>query len=376
MRKINILHLRSSEGIFGAERVIMTFLNNTDPKTFRSFLACFNSRDNSGMHLINRVRRTKTFSLDTKLKFDFICLIRLREILTQYGIDIIHSHDFKSNFYAILSSIGKPIKRVTTIHGSIVNYRLMSLYTFFNDNLLYLFFHKLIAVSTPLYNEFHSRRLLSKKIELIQNGFDFSLYSPEDNAYNMEEKHQIPLDSIKVGLIGRLFYDKGHEYLLKALPQILGDYPKIKVLIIGEGDNEYKSYLTRLAKQLNVEDNVVFCGVINHMSSVYKALDIVVLPSLREGLPYVILEAMAFQKPIVATSVGDVPQLVKNKKTGILINPGNVEELSESIKYLIDNPDLSHTYGENARSLVLSKFAHHRMVSKIEELYKELTSAV
>lgn len=372
MKKINILHLRSSEGIFGAERVIMTLLNNLDITKFNPFLVCFGDQIQPEIELLNRMKKIKTFRLNTKGKFDFKAITTLRAILTENEIDIIHCHDFKSNLYAILASMGKNIKKVTTVHGRISNYRLMNTYGLINENLFYRFFDKIITVSIPLYEKYQLKISKGEKVILIQNGFDFSIYNSKISNNNFQKEYNLSDDYIKIGIIGRLYYDKGHEYLFNALPSILKNYPKVKILIVGEGDNEYKLNLVKLAKKLNIEDNIIFCGNREDIASIYKTLDIIVLPSLREGLPYVILEAMAFEKTIVATSVGDVPQLIRDNETGILISPDKIHELSNGIKHLIKNPSLSKKLAKNAQNFVLSKFSYNKMVSKTEKLYEEL----
>lgn len=198
-----------------------------------------------------------------------------------------------------------------------------------------LFYDKIICVSEFDYQgAIKNRTAPAKKMIAIHNGI-----KPEE--YNFHEKMG---KKFTVGTIGESTKNKGHKYLIEA-----GKYfPDIKFNII--------SNMPDAAKYL-------------------KNFDIFVLPSLKEGLPYVLLEAGLAEIPIIAANVGGVPEIIQNEKTGLLISPADPEELTNAIKKLIDNPVLAKTLGQNARQKILQDFSFEKMLNGTLMAYEEKTGA-
>jgi glycosyltransferase involved in cell wall biosynthesis len=131
--------------------------------------------------------------------------------------------------------------------------------------------------------------------------------------------------------------------------------------------------LTRKAAELGVGEKVLLTGVRTDLPRVYSAMDIFVLPSLKEGLPMVILEAMASRKPIIATNVGGIPRVIENGSEGILVNPSNVVELSEAIITLLKNEEMSKRLAQNACNKVTQQFSSEAMCARYIGIYEEVS---
>jgi glycosyltransferase involved in cell wall biosynthesis len=371
-RRITIMHVRDSGGIFGGERVILTLAKNMNKEIFNFRLLCMRRDDGISEQLIANAKQLgiKVDIIDVKGRLDLAAIIKLRKILRKHNVSILHSHDFKSNFYGLLASANLSIKRVTTAHGSTRDSFLKRAYLYGDEKVTYRFFDRIIAVSDDLRHHLVRRGLREERIKVIQNGLDFDLLKNDDGRASSHGP--LPaLDGRKVfGVIGRLFPDKGHRFFLEAFSKIRNEYPDIAGLIVGEGPE--RSMLLQNIKGQNLQESVFLAGVRSDMKNVYGRLNFLVIPSLTEGLPYVLLEAMASRIPVVATSVGDIPLLIKDGVNGYLVPPCDVQALSARMAELLRNPRQGEIMAQKACQLVEEKYSSQRMVKQTEHLYVSL----
>lgn len=371
MKKKHIIHIRDSGGIFGGERVILTLAKNINQDRFIFTLLCFRRKDGRSEALITTARQMNinVLTVNVRGRLDFKAIRTIRKILHENSIDIVHSHDFKSDFYTQLAAIGTGVKKISTAHGSTKDSFLKRIYLFFNEKLIYNFFDRIVVVSEDLFKLLSQRGIPPAKLTVIQNGLDFSLLENVP-ATGVENPIAIPSHNKIFAVIGRLFPDKGHRYFLDAFAAVKKYYPDIIGLIVGGGPS--MSQIERHAEEMGLSDSVVLCGVRYDMKAIYERIDYLVIPSLREGLPYVLLEAMASHVPVVASAVGDIPFLIKDGETGYLIPAGDVQALEKRMADLLAEPKRSAEMADAAFHLVTSKFSAQKMVSETEKLYSEL----
>jgi glycosyltransferase involved in cell wall biosynthesis len=214
-------------------------------------------------------------------------------------------------------------------------------------------------------------RIKPSKTVFIYNGVDEDNFSTFKNGSSA--KAQLGVDSgvSLVGTVSSLAPHKGHKYLIQAAPMILDILPSTKFLIVGDGILREK--LEEQVKNLNLISNVIFTGTRKNIPDLLPAMDIFVLPSCsREGLGISIIEAMAAEKPVVATDIGGIPEVVKNGETGLLVLPRNSEALAQAIIELLQNPKKANTMGKKGRIRFQEKFTNKRMLSEVENLYVAL----
>jgi glycosyltransferase involved in cell wall biosynthesis len=164
--------------------------------------------------------------------------------------------------------------------------------------------------------------------------------------------------------------EKDQETLFVAMKKVIKDHPGVKLLIVGKGPLENR--LRMLAEELGIANNFEFTGEVRDISNILECIDFVVLSSLTEGLPIAVLEALAFEKPVVATSVGDIPSVVVDGETGCLVPPNNPEQLANAISFLLTNRDKALEMGKNGRELVKDKFSAEQMALETEKVYHDL----
>ena len=210
----------------------------------------------------------------------------------------------------------------------------------------------------------------SDKMVTIHSGVDVTRFM--NARVNIEEKKRslgLNTKGLVVGTIGWLLPIKGPLYLLKAMEVIWQTNPGIQLVYVGKGDleEEVRSEVTRMG----VSERVAFLGWRDDIPEIMQVLDIFVLPSLNEGMGRVLVEAMAAGKPIVASDVGGIPDLVKDGQNGFLVKPGDANDLSFAIEKLLDDKKMREEMGKKGRAMA-KDYSVEKMVDKIDALYAAL----
>jgi glycosyltransferase involved in cell wall biosynthesis len=173
-----------------------------------------------------------------------------------------------------------------------------------------------------------------------------------------------------VGFIGRLAPVKGAHYLLQAIPRIRQRIPETHFLFVGDGDE--RPALESKVREANLEEYVTFAGHQEDVSDFLALLDILVVPSLNEGMGRVIAEGGLLGKPVIGARVGGIPDLIKDNETGLLVNPRSAEEIADAVIRLLENPELGRRLGERLQEKVHEGFTERQMIEKIDHLYQQL----
>jgi glycosyltransferase involved in cell wall biosynthesis len=209
------------------------------------------------------------------------------------------------------------------------------------------------------------------KIIVVYNGVDQEIFIPAENQSALKARLGIQPADLVVGTVSSLYLHKGHRYLLQAVPLVLGAFPSTKFLIVGDGPLRKK--LEGQAKDLNISAHLVFTGKRKDVPDLLSAMDVFVLPSCsREGLGISIIEAMALEKPVVATEIGGIPEVVADEETGYLVPPKNPDALAEAIVKFLQSPPRAKEMGRRGRARFEEKFTKRKMLSEVEYLYLNL----
>lgn len=227
-----------------------------------------------------------------------------------------------------------------------------------------------ITVSNFIKQHLIKTGLISSKIKLIYLGIDTKKF--KERSLDSSVKTSLGIKSAErvVMCVARLYVTKGINHLIKAIPIVLEKGNNIKVVFVGDGANR-KEY-EKLAKDLGVENKVLFLGVKDNVEELLSIADIFCLPSIRDNFPFAILEAMAEGKPVVATRVGGIPEAVVDKVTGLLIPPGDIQGLANAINKLLEDSNLAKRLGSNAKNRIKEKFIFGLMFNETVAAYKEV----
>lgn len=168
--------------------------------------------------------------------------------------------------------------------------------------------------------------------------------------------------------VGRLVSRKGHMYLIRALPEVIRRYPDVQVVLVGDG--EERATLEREAQALGVADRVTFAGARSDAVDLMALADFTALPSLEEEFGIVITESFSCGKPVVATTVGGIPEHVRSMENGILVPPRDSRALAEAIIFLLDHPNMVRQFGDCARRMVEQQYTRQRFLERTEAVYR------
>jgi len=251
---------------------------------------------------------------------------------------------------------------------------------------------RLVAVSRAIVAKIAMEGRSGPPVELIYNGVDLSRYDHLEACCTLPEEYGFAEGTPMVGVVARLEAEKGHDTLLAAWPRVLARVPEARLLIVGEGSRcdalkDQAEALGLMGDPCSGEScvgtrharpgaKVVFTGRREDVPAVTAALDVAVLPSYREALGLVVLEAMALSRPVVATNVGGIPEMVEHERTGLLVPPHDPSALADGIvRLLLDHP-LADILARAGHDLVHERFCIERMVQAVETIYDEGATAV
>lgn len=361
-RLINILYVIWSLGLGGAEQVVINLAKGLDKTRFNPVICCLNDRGNFAGKLENE--GIKVIALNKKYKFDLRIINKLITVIKQNNIKIVHTHLWGANFWGRIASILSGIPVIIATEHNIDTWK--KIYHLVLDKWLSHWTDRIIVVSNSV-KEFYvgKARVNPAKTSVIYNGINAEIY---EFAMDNREEFGIKNEETVLGIIGRLVPQKGHQYFLLAFKELLNTH-NIKGLIIGSGPLEDE--LKQFSQHLGLDGNIIFTGLRQDIPQLLKTIDILVMPSLREGLPIVALEAMASGVPVIATAVGGNPELIKNGFNGILVSPQDLKALIKGVSSILEDKNLAKRLIENARNRVREYFSIEKMVKETEGLYEE-----
>ncbi len=314
---------------------------------------------------------------EIKLKDDFKAFLKLYRLMKRMKPDIVHTHTAKAGALGRVAAILNRVPvRIHTFHGHIFHSYFGDLRTrifMAIEKILARFTNRIVVISQTQLNEVERKYKIAPpgKCSIIPLGLDLEPFFNLDRRDGIRKKLSIDEDGLLVGIIGRLVKVKNHRMFLEVVRRIRLEAPDIKVKFLIVGDGTLRKDLEARAKELGIEDSVVFIGWRTRLEEVYKGLDIACLTSLNEGTPISLIEAMAAGRPVVATDVGGVRDVVVHNESGFLSPSGDVERFSRNLSELLKDKDKRDQMGRRARMSVCEKFSKERLFEDIERLYEE-----
>jgi glycosyltransferase involved in cell wall biosynthesis len=359
----------------GHEVVVYT----TDAKNFNSRLEIDSSNTDEGI----KVHRFKNLSLTFVKKFKLFITPQLalfaREEIKNFDIIHLHEHRTFQNIVIHRRARKHDIPYVLQVHGSLPRIgawrRLKSIYDVLFGYRLLRDASKVIALTRVEAEQYRSMGVPEEKIAIIPNGIDLSEYADLSPKGSFKKKFNIPEDSKIIFYLGRIHKIKGIDFLVRAYAYLKNEMKCINaVLVIAGPDDGFLGEVKSLVQSLGISRLVMFTGPLygKEKLGAYVDSDLVVLPSRYEAFPNVVLEAYACSKPVVASNVGAIPDIVLHGETGLLFQAGDVKGLANAIAYMLANPEEAERMGCNARRLVEEKFSIDRVVTQLEILYEKV----
>jgi glycosyltransferase involved in cell wall biosynthesis len=370
-----LLHVTSDTGRYGGkDAVVFTLLRRLSKGgEFSVEVVCFR-KEIVYRELIGEGIPVHVLSM--YWTFDLTAVLRLASVVKERGVHLIHTHDNKSHFLGRVAGriLGVPV--VSTFHGQTkfgmeLNIFKRKLYHWLvrkTDGLVTHF----IAVSSELRDELLRRGIGADRISLIPNGIDADRFVQEASAEAAPGRLGVTSDRYVIGVVGRLSGEKGHRHFFEAVAPLCRERPQLRCLIVGDGP--LRGALESEVSRLGIRDQVTFAGFRRHIAGMYSLMDMVVLPSLGEGLPVTLLEAMAMGRPTVATRVGGVPEVIRDGQEGLIVPPEDPASLRSAMVRVLDDSVLSERLGRAAAATVRSRFGADALEKRTRQVYRDALS--
>jgi glycosyltransferase involved in cell wall biosynthesis len=310
---------------------------------------------------------------------DIMVIFQLYLFIKKNNYDIVHTHSSKAG---VVGRIAAWLAKTTIIihhnhakpYHRFQNWFIRTLYKSI-EKFASLFCDKIVSVTHTIVDEMVKDKIaLREKFTVIRSGFDIENFKNfnSSNNYNLKNKFGLTDDDIVIGKIARLSVIKGHIYLLQAFEKVCRQIPNIKLLIVGDGEN--KNELLSFIDKRGLNDKIIFTGLVptNEIPSVISLMDIVVHTALLEGLPRVFTQSMLMGKPVISFYLDGAHEVIEDGKNGYLVEPLNIEMLTEKIIDLVSNIPKAKNFGNYAKNNIKDDFSITAMVEKNHSLYQEL----
>ena len=363
---MNVLHLISSEGYYGAEAMLVELAAQQAELGWRVVIGVFRDvrYDHTEVADAARGRGLPVEIISCRGRCDLKVPPAIRKAIDEQAIEVLHTHGYKTNFYARMAADPARTARVATCHNWPSRKPAMVAYAMLDRRLLRSF-DQVVAVSDSVAAILRRSGLPAYKLTTILNGVDVGRFAGCEPVL----RSQFPWAKRPlVGFVGRLVEKKGGAVLLRAAQKILNTYPDVIFVFAGEGPQ--RAAWEALAVELGIARSVAFLGARNDMPAIYSSLDLLALPSFEEASPLCLLEAQAAGVPTVATRVGGVTRQIVPGVTGLLVEPGDDESLARAILRLLADPDFARRLGDSGQRRVSREFSARGMAAKYLEVYR------
>ncbi|MGZ4855590.1 MAG: glycosyltransferase family 4 protein [Candidatus Angelobacter sp.] len=366
MKRVKVLQLISSGGYYGAENMLLNLCASQEKAGCQNSLLLFYNVHAPNVEFYERARRRglSVRMVHCQGRADWRAVRQIEEYIQEDGIDLLHTHGYKADLYGYVAARRSHKPVVATCHNWVGGTAALGIYNHL-DRMALKRFNALAAVSDAVAQRLLDSGVPARKIKTIANGIDVEPF---------ERAQPLPAPTFDrdkvVGMVARLDLQKGFEYLLRAVRELCGVFRELKVVIVGEGPD--RKAIEDMIRQYGLQSTVILAGKQSDMPGVYAAMDIFVLPSLNEGLPMTILEAMAASKPVIATKVGAIPTLIRNGETGLLVEARDTDGLRKAIARLLSDPDLCRRMGAEGHDWVSRNYTSEAMALKYRQMYEEV----
>lgn len=357
---MKVLHVINSLNVGGAENLLTNYLTyvNSKDDTVNELCLLYNSDTFLKDKIVKE--NIKLYDIKSQRKYDLSIVLKLIKLIRQNKYDIVHVHLFPAQYFCSIASwFCRKTKFVFTEHSTTNRRRGKKLFHFM-DYISYRQYNKIICVSEMAKIDLLKwMPSIKNKVKTIYNGVSLE---KNKNTENYAKEYDLIL-------VGSMWSDvKGIDILLNAI-KLIED--KINKVIIA-GDGTLKGEYILLRDKLGLSSKVDFLGNRNDIIELLQKSKVFVMPSRWEGLPMALLEAMSQMKPIIATNVGGIPEIIEDGFSGILVQLGDIEELSIKIQELLSNDKLANQLGKNAYRQVYENFSIQKYANDLLNLYSNI----
>ena len=375
MDDMKILHVIDSAGMYGAEVMLLNLMEEQKKLGLAPHLLSLGNSNEGAKDLEQKaeVLGIPTQKLRTSNPLTLLVeALRIETSTGRQGVDLIHSHGYKGNImFGLWPKAFRRIPVISTMHGwtTVNHYSKISIYEKL-DRFCLKQLDARVLVTNGHPGAVNFLNMEDERNKVIENGIPNLLFN-QDIIKNTEKRFiEFCQNGYVIGSIGRLSPEKGFEYLIESIETLSKEASDYKLVIIGEGRS--RDQLEGCIRKRGLEDKVMLLGYRHEAYNFMKFFDIFVLPSLTEGLPITLLEAMQARRPVVAANVGGIPQVLENGRLGMLIEPRDPDNIAHSILHIRKHPEIALRLKNEAFLHVQQKYSCHRMAQEYSDTYKSV----
>jgi glycosyltransferase involved in cell wall biosynthesis len=356
----------------GPDKTILNSPRFLDPLGYRNVCAYLYPPGDAGYRVIEEKAAryaAPLVSIPDRGPWDWRVVTGLLAACRREKVAIWHGHDYKTNALGLLLRRFWPMRLVTTVHGWVHHTARTPLY-YRIDQLCLPRYEKVICVSDDLLEACLASGVPAKRCLVLENGIDGIEYTRRQTIADARAKLGLPTEGFVIGAAGRLAGEKGFDVLIRSVHALLAQGLDARVVIVGEGGE--RGNLERLARELGVADRVQLPGWQADVRGYFEAMDVFALSSRREGLPNVLLEAMALEVPVVATRVNGVPRLVQDGRNGSLVEPGDHTGLAAALGTLLRDEAKRREFRDASRRTIETRYSFANRMDRLARLYDRM----
>jgi glycosyltransferase involved in cell wall biosynthesis len=369
---INVLHLRDTDRVCGPGKTIIETACATDRSAFSQMVGLFLPNGTAhNRYYEEAVRRgVDVVPVRSAHPYDPRLVRTLVQILKARRIDVLHSHEYKSDLLAFAASRLHRVPIVTTVHGWITTSSKRRFFIGMSRKVL-PHFDRVIAVSHETKRRIVAHGVPGDLVTVIHNGIVSRHYHRDGQVAGfLRQRFNLPAGAVLIANIGRLSPEKGQRDFIDAAALIASAHPEAYFVLVGDGPD--RGVLESYAASRGVSNRVLFAGYIDDPRPVYRDIDVLALTSHTEGLPNVVLEAMCMEVPVLATDVGGTREVVEPDVSGLLVDAHAPEQIATRLAGLLRDRSLARALVAGGRRRAQEHFEFQGRVEREEQLYREL----
>lgn len=368
-----VLHVRVVSGTGGGpEKTILNSPRFLKDLGFDAHCAYMRAPKDKGFESIaNRANQLHAplITVDDRGPMDVRVISHLLNVCRQHRVAIWHGHDYKSNAIGVLLKRFWKMKLISTVHGWVKFTRRTPLY-YGIDRLSLRAYDHVVCVSEDLRQRCLKAGVREHRCQVIENAIDYAQFQRTQSVAEAKNQLGIPESRLLLGAVGRLSTEKGFDHLIRSVDQLIRRGLDLNLVIVGEGDAQAE--LNTLIQKLGQEDRIQLLGYRSNMLPIYEAMDAFALSSVREGLPNVVLEALAMGIPILATEVAGLPGIITDAETGLLVPVGDQEKWIAKLDDLLNDADLRNRLGKAGQKMVQKEYSFQHRMEQMAEVYNQI----
>lgn len=358
----------------GPDKTILNSPRFLDPHGYRTICAYLHPPGDPGFAVLERRAAslgTRIVSIPDRGPFDLSVVRALHRLCRDENVQIWHGHDYKSNFLGLWIRRRWSMRMISTAHGWVDRHWKAPLYDAI-DRWSLKSYERVVCVSDDLVETCQRSGIRQDRLRLIENGIDVEFFQRRQSVAEARAALGWPLDGLCLGAIGRLSDEKGFDLLIESVRRLQPQFPGLRLVIAGDGPR--RETLQQQIDQLGLGSSIRLLGFCEDVRTVLEALDLFVLSSRREGLPNVVLEAMAMDVPVVSTKVAGVPRVLTDGVNGLLAETDNVENLTAALQRGLCDANLRVSIAQAGRETVVRKHSFAVRMERLRKVYEDLLS--